>query len=501
MSATAFAEVRTSEDEDLGFPDIFELPHDEPDPPASPDRAAYDALRLHSDPDLRVAGTEKTLLQLGAALVRPDPERYEARYGPGSFERDWPLIAEGMRRLPDTKLDAFDEHGPTIDFEDYTALVAAADLYRRVIASLPPEPDRDHPLHPAWKGMGHEALRMEWKRLRAARPAGARPPFITLGQTRDLETTDEDYVLGDGLITRGGKLLLYAYAGAGKTTLLDHMAACLASARPFLGVHAVDHPHKVLYVQGELTQSEIASHGQDLLDVYPDPEARQNLIFWRNTQLPLPAGEEELRTAIVETGASILILDPFNRFFRGESSMTPEEVGELFRMIDRLLEDPELGLDAAIVSHHMNVSRARMAGTYDFEGWPSTILRLDTVTTDSRVRKLTYEKIRAPGSTYLGAVRQIELTETGYLYAAGQAQAEPQAGAILIRKALEELGGEAFRRSLIDRGMEKTHSKKRAVSDYIAAAVRQGLIERVSELGPDRQAIYRLPPRPPEEPE
>jgi hypothetical protein len=470
-------------------------PRSWPDPPTDPDRAFYDAARAMPEVEgiVEINGKQKSLRAHGIELVMADPTRYEARYGPGSAARDAQLLGNGADRAIRGELErAFDHEGPTVDFDDYQSRIEAGLLYANVLAKLPPEPDKNHPLYGGWKNLASEALRRELRNGQSGGAIPEAPPFITLAETRDLETTDEDYVIADGLLTRGGKLMLYAYAGAGKTTLLDHMAASLASGRPFLGVHHVDRPHKVLYVQGELTQSEIASHGQDLLEVFAETSAAENLVFWRNTQLPLPEGEDRIRAALKETCATMLILDPFNRFFRGDNSWTQEQIGELFRMLDRLLEDAELGLDGVIISHHMNVSKARMAGSYDFEGWPSTILRLDVVTTDANTRKLTYEKIRAPGSTYIGQTRRIELSDRGYIFAADEAHAEPFAGPNLIHRALEDLGGEAYRRELITRGMAKTNSKERAVAGYVTHAVRQGLIEKVEERGAGRQAIYRV---------
>jgi energy-coupling factor transporter ATP-binding protein EcfA2 len=483
----------------LRIPQATQEPERQPEwPPAptDPDEAAYHALRAMPELDRKIAGTDRHMSQLGVIEILPDENRYESHYGPGSLERDWSLIAEGNNRLIElVEAHLFDDNGPTVPLTEYQIIVTAGQLdplYTAALAKLPPEPPKGHLLYRAWQGMAHEALRTEWKRAQGQATQTAPPPFISLGSTRDLDTSDEDYIIGDGLITRGGKLMLYGYAGSGKTTLLDHLAASLASGTPFLGVHQVDQPHRVLYVQGELTRSEIASHGQDLLAVFENTEADDNLVFWRNTQLPLPDAEDRLRQAILDTGATVIILDPFNRFFRGENSMTQEEVGQVFRMIDRLLEDPDLGLAAAIVSHHMNVSKARMAGTYDFEAWPSTILRLDTLATASTTRKITYEKIRAPGSPYTRQVKTIELTEHGYHFAANERPSEPHAGPLLIRDALEELGSEAFRRDLISRGMAKTNSKERAVIGYIGQAVQQKLIQRLPELASNRQAVFRL---------
>ena len=76
------------------------------------------------------------------------------------------------------------------------------------------------------------------------------PTVYTVGALAELPSADELYIIGDGILTVGGKLLLYAKSGAGKTTLLDFLAGPLSTGRPFLGRYPVDRPLRVLIVQG-----------------------------------------------------------------------------------------------------------------------------------------------------------------------------------------------------------------------------------------------------------
>jgi len=91
------------------------------------------------------------------------------------------------------------------------------------------------------------------------------PTVWTVGELADRPSADEEYIVGEGVLTRGGKLLIYAKSGAGKTTLVDHLGGALATGRPFLGRYAIDRPRRVLLVQGELSVPEMASHAQQLI--------------------------------------------------------------------------------------------------------------------------------------------------------------------------------------------------------------------------------------------
>ncbi len=375
--------------------------------------------------------------------------------------------------------DASDDD-PTPDPE-LTPYVRAA-LLTQAQLGPPPTPDPNDPT----PFKVYTSIFQEWTRnnLRAIAKADAttepRTGLIKLRDTRTMTTADEDFVIGGGVLTRKAKLLLYAKSGAGKTTLLDHLAACLASGRPFLGRHEIDRPHRVLFVQAEMAQSEIASHGQDLLANFTATEAEDNLAFWPMTQLYLPEGLDLLYEAIREHNADILIADPFNRFFAGDNSTQPEQVNLLFRCLDAVNEDPDLNMEGVIVAHHMNVAGIRAAGSYTFEAWPSTILRLDEIAGLPTVRKLTYEKVRAPGSTLRGQSVRIELSDAGYLVQAGQEATTTFAGPFLVTQCLQEMAGQGYRDDLIKRISAKANCGSRTAATYLGAAVDQHLIRKVT---------------------
>ena len=119
-----------------------------------------------------------------------------------------------------------------------------------------------------------------------------------------------------------------------------------------------------------------------------------------------------LRDLIREAGAEVVALDPWYRLFAGESSNASEQVDGVWGVCDRLLED---GLvEAVIMVHHANTSGLRTAGSWIFEGWPSTIIRLDRVLGVLSHRRVTFEKIPAPGSPLQDQQVQIMQTVTGY---------------------------------------------------------------------------------------
>jgi hypothetical protein len=174
-----------------------------------------------------------------------------------------------------------------------------------------PDPRDD----PDFEGAGEESA----ERIREAMLAAL--GIYTVSSLAELPSADEQSIVGEGILTRGGKLLIHGASGVGKTTLAHDLGGCLSVGRPWVGRFAVDAPRRVLCVQGELSLPEMSSHAQQLLGAGYDAPG---LCFARMTDLRLPDGEATLRELVNTAGASVLVLDPWYRLFTGESSNLPE---------------------------------------------------------------------------------------------------------------------------------------------------------------------------------
>lgn len=321
-------------------------------------------------------------------------------------------------------------------------------------------------------------------------PDAAHPSrrLYRLEELANLTSAAEDYVIGGGLLTRKGKVMVVGKSGIGKTTFLDHLVACAAAGRSFLGRFAVDRPYRVLVVQPELTESELASHGQALIPIFANTRALANLTFVLETQMRLPRDRAELRALIREYRIELVAIDSLLEFFEGESSTQPEDVRDLLSTFDWLLaEEPELA--GVIVQHHENVAGGRGGGSWKFDAWPSTILRLERVPGVVTDRMVVFEKIRAPGFTNPEKL-QIRLDpEHGYLQLSGEAHL-PEGRTELVVQLIREAGGQIGRRDLIARVCERTHLKERQAISHVAQAKQEGAIAVFKD---GREAVYRLP--------
>jgi hypothetical protein len=315
-----------------------------------------------------------------------------------------------------------------------------------------------------------------------APPASEPPTIYSVADLAALPSSDEEAIVGEGILTKGGKLLLHGRSGIGKTTLAHDLGACMAMGRPWLERFAVDRPRRVLCVQGELSLPEMASHAQQLLGSGCEGDG---LRFARMTDLRLPAGEAELRDLIARAEAEVLVLDPWYRLFAGESSNQPEQVNEVFRVCDRLLDDATL--EGVVVVHHSNVGGQRTAGSWVFEGWPSTILQIEPVEGVDDQRIVTVQKVRAPSSTINGARLRVQLGEIGYRPVV-PITSVTAAGSILAAHIVDEAGGQLHRQQLIERLKNRAGCKDRAASKYLGEAVQAGRLRPVKQ---GKETIYQ----------
>ena len=113
--------------------------------------------------------------------------------------------------------------------------------------------------------------------------------LYTVSELASLPSAAEEYIVADGIMTRGSKLLIYGSAGYGKTTLLHDLVGALVTERPWLGQYAIDRPRTVLVIQGELSLPEMSSHARALVEAGVDTD---RLKFARMTDLRLPEGED-----------------------------------------------------------------------------------------------------------------------------------------------------------------------------------------------------------------
>ncbi len=179
-------------------------------------------------------------------------------------------------------------------------------------------------------------------------------------------------------------------------------------------------------------------------------------------------------------------LDPWYRLFTGESSNQPEQVDRVFQVADRLLEDGTA--DAIVVVHHSNVTGMRTAGSWVFEGWPSTIIQVELVEGVPDQRIINVQKVRAPGSTLNGARLRLALGEQGYRPVTSE-WAPQSDGATVAVTVVAEAGGQLARAACVERIKNRAECKERAAAKYLGEAVQAKALRIVKD---GKTSIYQL---------
>jgi hypothetical protein len=145
-------------------------------------------------------------------------DHFTAKYDAEWYDHFLPVIRYGQELVNNDRIEkaeaerAKDEANQT------------PDIYAKVLAELPPPPDNNHPLYPAWKGLGHEKLRTILKETQSA-VADTSPAnlFAVLG-ARSLRDINHDAPppLLIGKLTERGHTILYGEGGVGKGTLASN---------------------------------------------------------------------------------------------------------------------------------------------------------------------------------------------------------------------------------------------------------------------------------------
>ena len=202
-----------------------------------------------------------------------------------------------------------------------------------------------------------------------ASPNGKRPVrLMTLGQLRAEPAREVEWLV-DGLLPVDGLSLLVAPPKVGKSTLARCLAVATGSGGEWLG-RSVKRG-AVIHLALEERPATVRGH-------YDDLEAPDEGIHVLLGQAPPPAERLEwLRTAITDTGATLVLIDPVQRWVKisdgNDYSTVTERLGPYIDLAR------ELGVHLALVHHSRKGGGERgdeVLGSSAFFGSVDTIISL-----------------------------------------------------------------------------------------------------------------------------
>ena len=204
-------------------------------------------------------------------------------------------------------------------------------------------------------------------------------PYSILEQTE----WPEDVFIEGGILSRGDTMLIGAESKGGKSTFIAGLIRQLITGNDFIGFK-VTKCLKVLYMQAELRESRIK---QRLFPTYSklSDEHKNNLHLWSTNGLIL--FNEEFKPTIelelLETRPDVLIIDPMLNFHNFNEN-DAQQMGQFFRMLDRLKSDYDL---AIIMAHHFRKASQdpkhksslleSIRGSSALRGWAVTTIAME----------------------------------------------------------------------------------------------------------------------------
>lgn len=209
----------------------------------------------------------------------------------------------------------------------------------------------------------------------------SRPPYEILSE-EDLEALGEDNTpeVIEGLLKRGGSLMIVSPGGVIKSWLGQHIAECLASSNPFLGRYTVTEG-RTLIVDAENLPREIRKRLHWIRNSLGlEITGRIGVLSKVDLLLDNPGDVEALIGLLRGVENLTIIFDPLIRFHCGNENSS-QDMSRVTRALNRVQR--ELNATLIILQHQTKPGffapkgRDAVRGSTELLAWPDTILMAD----------------------------------------------------------------------------------------------------------------------------
>jgi hypothetical protein len=155
--------------------------------------------------------------------------------------------------------------------------------------------------------------------------------------------SDQECVIGNRWLCKGGSLLLVSQSGVGKSSFCLQFLVSLAINRQFFGIKAKE-PLRVVMTQSENNLGDVAEAWQDItagMNLYESEQKLldSNLFIYRDTHSVGQAFLDSMRSLIELHRAQVFVCDPLLSFAGIELSDQQEMTQFLRHGVARILED------------------------------------------------------------------------------------------------------------------------------------------------------------------
>lgn len=200
------------------------------------------------------------------------------------------------------------------------------------------------------------------------------------------------YVIDQGILDAGAKLLLFAPQKSLKSMLAMHMAFCISSGTDWFGYRTL--PHVTLYLNYEGSMAGFRRRIMKYkkfryLHTQPPPDITNWWFFDKKVKLDSSWGQAELERTLYKSNASVLIIDPIYRAMQGGQN-DEDSVNRFLNNLDLTAEKYGLSI---ILLHHtrktqmsegtpIDMGTEDAAGMSHFGRWADTVMRIRRTTED-----------------------------------------------------------------------------------------------------------------------
>ena len=209
----------------------------------------------------------------------------------------------------------------------------------------------------------------------------------TLNEFLTWEAPHLDPILGQGLMFRGSKVILYGRYKSLKSMLALRFTLSISNGKSWLGFNTLDDGLSVLHLQLEiphpLLQRRVLRMSTTSTGAV-ESRSKAPAYFWTEHVLKLDSnqGFDEIAYNLEHTKADVLVLDPLYKLIGGDI-ISPSGVQKFIDNIDQLIAD--FNISVLLVSHtRKGIIEDRdwgnsddMIGSSYFSNWADTLMRVE----------------------------------------------------------------------------------------------------------------------------
>lgn len=302
-------------------------------------------------------------------------------------------------------------------------------------------------------------------------------------------------IIANGILPKGGGLILAGESGEGKSLLRLELAIHLALGRDIWNLD-IPKPQKVLIIQFENTEFIEAYRLKRMLGGLGFDRCPSNLMF-STPSTRFDVGEKKdlalLIRMIAKYQANVVIYDPLTSLH----CINENDNVQMRAVLDNITDVNRKTGASAIILHHYGKPSAESAGSHRTRGassikdWCDTLIGVSRKKGDTILRTLDFLKVRnGPEPKPV----TLERSKENFLHTLIDDDDICPPGK--VRAILEQLGGQVdSQEKLLQAIIKETDCKVKRARHFIAQAVSQGSIICEDHLSDFRKKVYRIESR------